>query len=102
MIIATIAVATPISTIGNDRQPEDHDHHRIEDEDRHRIIGGEERIERLPHARQRVNDDAEREARTTEITAARTTMPNVRDDLVVDLARDQQAAPARRPSPTAG
>jgi hypothetical protein len=39
-------------------QPEDHDHDRIEDEDGNRIIGGEERIERLPHPRQRVDHQA--------------------------------------------
>ena len=48
MIIATIAVATPISTIRALRQAEDRDHHRIEDEDRHRVVGREERIERPP------------------------------------------------------
>ena len=78
MIIATMAVATPISTIGIDRKAEDHDHHRIEDEDRHRVIGGEERIERLPHARQRVNDERRAQSRHHRDHAATMTMPNVR------------------------
>ena len=65
-ITATRPSMKPISTCGSVAEPEDHDEQRIEGEDRDRVIGGEQRIERLaqgaPAVDQRAEDDADESA----------------------------------------
>ena len=60
---ATSPSMKPISTCGHIAEPEDHDEQRIEREDRDRVVGGEQRIERLaqraPAVDQRAEDDAD-------------------------------------------
>ena len=60
------------------RQAENRDQHRIEDEDRNRVISGEERIECLAHARQRMDDQPGAKPSTMEMATTSAMMPSVR------------------------
>ena len=84
-------------------RPKIDDHHRIEDEDRHRVIGGEERIERLAQrAAARGSTTPSAKPSTTEIATASDDDAEGARDLGVDLAGEQQSDQRVRHLATAG